>query len=347
MYFKDTIRRYIEKKTDFKINYIHLALLKINPLTLRNMNKITYLFFAVFSLFLGSTVNAQVVINEVMSSNVIVNEDEDGDASDWVELYNMGGSAVNLNGFGLTDDATLPYKWTFPAVTMAPGSYLLVWCSDKNRTTVGQPLHTNWKISSSGEDITLTNAVGNTLDTAPGTALPENISWGRIPNGTGNFMYIQDVTPAAANGAVGYNEILPAPTFSTPGGFTTANFALTLSTDVPGASIIYTVDGSEPVSTNLAGTTYQYRNQYIFEPGDTNGPLLTKNFQTLPYSAPINIVNRTSQPNDISMISTTIDNDPYYLPSYNIFKGTVVRARVVIPGSFPREIQSNKYFVIT
>jgi hypothetical protein len=320
------------------------APLKINPLY-NTMKKITYLFIAVVCLAFGTAANAQLVINEVMSSNTTINEDEDGDHSDWVELHNAGGSSVNLNGFGLTDDAALPYKWTFPAVTMAPGSYLLVWCSDKNRTVVGQPLHTNWKISAAGEVITLTNAIGNTLDAAPAAATPTNISWGRIPNGTGTFMFIQAVTPAAANGAVGYNEILPPPTFSQAGGFSTNNFDLTLSTETPGASIIYTIDGSEPVSTNMAGTTYQYRNQYIFEPGDTNGPLLTKNFQTLPYSAPINIVNRTSQPNDISMISTTFDNVPDYLPSYNIYKGTVVRARVVKPGALPSDVVTNTYFV--
>jgi hypothetical protein len=309
------------------------------------MYKITYFFFVLFCLAFSTTANAQVVINEVLASNTIINEDEDGTYQDWVELRNNGASSVNLDGYGLTDDATLPFKWTFPAVSVPAGGYLLIWCSDKNRTVVGQPLHTNWKISSGGETITLTAPGGITADTAPATAMLPNISWGRIPDGTGAFMYIQAVTPAAANGAVGYNEILAPPTFSQASGFSTAGFELTLSTDIPGASIIYTVDGSEPVSTNLAGTTYQYRNQYILEPGDTNGPILTKNYQTLSYSAPINIVDRTSEPNDISMISTTFDNAPNYLPGYNISKGTVVRARVVKPGALPSDIVTNTYFV--
>jgi hypothetical protein len=345
MHFKGTKRFYIEKKTVLKFNYLDLPRLESIHYISTTMNKITYLFFALFCLAFGTTANAQIVINEVLASNTTISEDEDGTYQDWVELYNAGASAVNLNGYGLTDDATLPFKWTFPAVSMPSHSYLLIWCSDKNRTIVGQQLHTNWKISSGGETITLTAPGGTTADSAPPAALPSNISWGRIPNATGPFMYIQAVTPIAANGAVGYNEILSPPTFSQAGGFTTAGFALTLSTAVPGASIIYTVDGSEPVSTNLAGTNYQYRNQYIFEAGDTNGPLLTKNYQTLSYAAPINIVNRTSQANDISMISTTFDNDPFYLPSYNIFKGTVVRARVVKPGALPSEIVTNTYFV--
>jgi hypothetical protein len=79
---------------------------------------------------------AQVVINEVLASNLNTNADEDGDSSDWVELYNRGKSAVDLKGFGLSDDGAEPMKWRFPEVSMAPGSYLLVWCSDKDRTTV-------------------------------------------------------------------------------------------------------------------------------------------------------------------------------------------------------------------
>ena len=39
---------------------------------------------------------AQVLINEVMSSNSISIQDEDGDHSDWIELYNPGEIEVNL-----------------------------------------------------------------------------------------------------------------------------------------------------------------------------------------------------------------------------------------------------------
>lgn len=220
------------------------------------MNKFTYVLLTVFCMAFGLSAKAQVKINEIVTSNTTVNTDEDGTYQDWVELYNMGAAPVSLSGYGLTDDAALPFKWTFPAVTMAPNSYLLVWCSDKNRTVVGQPLHTNWKISSSGETITLTSAASVTVDSCPATAIPQNISYGRIPNGSGSFMFIQAATPGAANGSVGYSEVLPEPAFSQNGGFFTSSFNLTLSTPVAGASIIYTLDGSEPDPANLAGTTY-------------------------------------------------------------------------------------------
>ncbi len=309
--------------------------------------KIKYaLQLAALALMFQLSATAQsIAINEVLTSNTTANTDEDGDHQDWVELHNFGTVAVNLEGFGLTDDVTMPHKWQFPAVTMQPGSYLLVWCSDKNRINPSAPLHTNFKISSAGEILTLTDAAQAVVNQVPATAIPENMSYGRIPNGTGGFMFMQAITPGAANGSTGYSEVLPDPVFSHDGGFYTSGFTLTLSTTVPGASIIYTVDGSEPMEANIGGVTYNYKNTYPESPGDPFGPMLEQSLATLPYSAPILIVDRTSQPNDISMISSTMHLVPYYLPEFPIFKGTVVRAKVVKPGALSPKSVSHTYFV--
>ncbi len=301
---------------------------------------------AALALMFQLSANAQTIgINEILSSNNNANTDEDGDHEDWVELHNYGSEAVNLAGFGLTDDPAIPHKWVFPAVTMQPGSYLLIWCSDKDRTNPANPLHTNWKISASGEMITLTDAAQAVVDQSPAVQIPEDLSYGRIPNGTGNFMFFADITPGAANGDMGYSEVLPEPEFSHEGGFYTGAFTLTLTTNVPGASIIYTTDGSEPEEANIGGVTYNYKNSYPEDPGDPFGPMLTQSFATLPYSAPIDIVDRTSEPNDISMISSTMHLDPYYLPGFPIFKGTVIRAKVVKPGALSAKAISKTYFV--
>jgi hypothetical protein len=76
----------------------------------------------------------QVVINEVMSSNVTTLQDEDGDYSDWIELYNTQQTNIDLTGFGLSDDPSLPYKWIMPSVTLSANDHLLLFASDKNRT---------------------------------------------------------------------------------------------------------------------------------------------------------------------------------------------------------------------
>jgi hypothetical protein len=78
------------------------------------MKKITP-FFITLLLFLSIyNAHSQVVINEVLASNTTINQDEDGTYQDWVELYNIGATAVNLNGYGLTDDATFRTNGLFP-----------------------------------------------------------------------------------------------------------------------------------------------------------------------------------------------------------------------------------------
>ncbi|MFC6877364.1 CotH kinase family protein [Flavobacterium myungsuense] len=296
-------------------------------------------------LFTNTAVSQSIVINEILTSNTTINQDEDGSYQDWVELRNNGATAVNLTNFGLTDDATLPYKWTFPNVTIAAGQYLLIWCSDKNRTNTTKPLHTNFKLSSSGETITLTNASGVAINTVTTPVILQNISYGRLPNGTGDFKFFNVVTPALANGTVGYTEALSPPTFSKESGFLTTEFNLTLSSTTPGATILYTLDGSEPQSSNLGGTTYSYKNQYPEHPGDVTGPLFTKSFTTLQYSAPIAIVDRSSQPNKLASISSTYSFDPDYIPTSPIYKGTVVRAKLVKPGSLDSKTVTNTYYI--
>ncbi|RLD66124.1 MAG: hypothetical protein DRI98_13940, partial [Bacteroidetes bacterium] len=72
-------------------------------------------------------------INELMSSNISIIPDEDGAYVDWVEIYNPADSTIDLDGFALTDDSLSPDKWKFPALTIGPNGYLLVFCSGKDR----------------------------------------------------------------------------------------------------------------------------------------------------------------------------------------------------------------------
>jgi len=68
-----------------------------------------------------------------MSSNGSTIADEDGDYSDWLELYNHGQLSIDLNGFSLTDDPDSLQKWRFGSIEMAPNEFLLVFASDKDR----------------------------------------------------------------------------------------------------------------------------------------------------------------------------------------------------------------------
>ncbi len=107
---------------------------------------------------------ADVIISEVLASNTSGITDEDGDDSDWIELSNTSGAAVDLGGWHLTDDATQLEKWTFPNITLNPGGELLVFASDKDRAAAGAELHTNFKLASGGEDLALVRPDGVSIE---------------------------------------------------------------------------------------------------------------------------------------------------------------------------------------
>jgi len=120
---------------------------------LRHSSLVLYLL-AVW--FLGtSPAIARLYITEFMSDNRTTIEDEDGDASDWIEIFNSGTDPVNLGGYFLTDTEDALTMWSFPAVEIAENGFLLVFASGKDRRDPESELHTNFKLSSEGEYLAL------------------------------------------------------------------------------------------------------------------------------------------------------------------------------------------------
>ena len=123
-----------------------------------------------------------VVINEIVSNP--------STGEDWVELYNTGDERIYLEGLTLQDDASDP--WTFEGLSIAPKAYLVVTCDGLNENG-----STSFKFSKDGD--TLVFAVdGETIDSVSFGALEEDQSWGRLPNGTGEFQTLKP-TPGAEN----------------------------------------------------------------------------------------------------------------------------------------------------
>ena len=98
---------------------------------------------------------AAPVISEFMAVNDSTLQDEDGDFSDWIEIHNPDATAVNLDGWHLTDQSDNLTDWTFPSVEIPPGGYLIVFASNKDRAVAGLELHTDFKLSGDGEFLAL------------------------------------------------------------------------------------------------------------------------------------------------------------------------------------------------
>ncbi len=94
-------------------------------------NAIIFYFFTVLSF--ESTWSQSVVINEAMSKNFDSISDEDGDAPDWIEIYNPTDNDIDLGGYFLSDDANNLSMWEFPSGLVFPDDHLLVFASDKDR----------------------------------------------------------------------------------------------------------------------------------------------------------------------------------------------------------------------
>jgi hypothetical protein len=110
-----------------------------------------------------ATAQERVIITEFMAANVRTLADRDRDYSDWIELYNSGASAANLEGWFLTDSRKDLKKWKFPATTIAPGEFLVVFASKKDRRVPNGELHTNFKLDAERGYLALVRPDGTTV----------------------------------------------------------------------------------------------------------------------------------------------------------------------------------------
>lgn len=190
-------------------------------------------------------------ISEFMAKNTVTVTDEDGTFSDWIEIRNAGDCPVNLNDWALTDNALLLTKWRFPATNIAPGQYLVVWASDKNRRTPGAPLHANFKLSDEGEYLALVRPDGLTIAAHFSPLFPPQITdvaYGRSSDWSTNS-YLAWATPGATN-SPGTNFVVEQLTFSPARGWFTNPVSVTITSSTPGVAIYWTTNGTLPTPSN-------------------------------------------------------------------------------------------------
>ena len=138
--------------------------------------------------------SVSVQITEVSLRNESGLLDSDGEAHDWIELYNAGTESVSLDGWYLSDDAGEPVRWRIPNLTLAPGEYTVIFASGKNRTS-GE-LHTDFALSA-GECVVLTTPIGTTADSVSLTLTEADASLARCGD---EWRECASPTPGKANG---------------------------------------------------------------------------------------------------------------------------------------------------
>lgn len=261
------------------------------------MSKLKYTLIA-FALWLAPYGQAQLIINEIMQSNIDCIMDDLNEFPDsWVELYNSGAEVADLSEYALGDSDQESDSYTLPSRRINPGEYVIIFC-DK----VGDGLHTPFRLDSGkGGSIYLFHS-GEIIDKIENWKKQPapNIAFGRENDGSDKWGYQENPTPGARNCGRIVKEILEEPVFSHTGRVASTPFSLALS--VPegspaGTEIRYTTDGTEPTkqskqyagSININGTTVvraklfcdgymsprSTAQSYIFFPRDMTMPVVS------------------------------------------------------------------------
>jgi hypothetical protein len=268
--------------------------------------------FCFYILFfcMSITTYGQIRINEFMAKNETCIADETGKFEDWIEIYNASDTTIALTGYFLTDDLTEPQKWAFPDTSLESGQFLLIWTDDNPEDG---PLHTNFKLSGSGEEIGLSDSTA-LIDSVIYGEQQNDVSCGRSPDGQDAWYYFESPTPNASN----RSDAIPRmaiPEVSCPGGFYESPFSLTLTQAAGDTNIFYTLDGSAPsiqsirYNTPIAINKTTVLRARTIQAGFLSSPIVTQTY-ILNHDLKVNALSLVTDPDNLWSPATGIYANP-------------------------------------
>jgi hypothetical protein len=143
-------------------------------------------------------VDGRIVINEFMAANALTTKDENGQPSDWIELYNPTDQDLSLHGYSITDNLAEPGKHRFNGVIISARSHVILWADE--RPVLGG-FHLGFKLSADGGEIGLARPDGSYIDRVHYGAQETDFSAARQPDASSGWTTVWNVTPGAANAA--------------------------------------------------------------------------------------------------------------------------------------------------
>lgn len=248
-----------------------------------------------------------------MSSNKSFVSDCDNDFSDWIELFNPTEEYQNIGNLYISDDIYELQKYQLPDIQINPQSFLCIFASGKNKVNNNE-IHTNFKLSSNGESIIISNNSGLIISSIDFPSLGDNISYGRRSDTSEFYVCFTEPSFNLSNNGSAIQETGHSISFSTTNRIQSSPFNLEIYCNKDNSRIYYTTDNSIP---------------------DTNSILYT--------GTPIKLHDKTYSPNiysNFQTITTKLDSITYNIPKCNIIRATCYQNNSQIG-----KINSQSFFV--
>ena len=227
---------------------------------------------------------AQLVVNEIMASNVDEYISPAFNFDGWIELYNPTDKDVVLGGLYLSDEAQNLTKWHMPTTmgTIPAKGFFTLWFDSQDIA----PLNAPFKLDVDGGTLYFSNASGELITSQAYPASKERISYARTTDGGSTWGLTATPTPGASNATSTFASVqLAAPVVDQPSQM--FDGSLVVNVTIPsGCTLRYTTDGTLPTLTNgkVSQTgmfTVSYTQSYrfrLFANGKLPSPVTTRSY---------------------------------------------------------------------
>ncbi|MCR5366027.1 MAG: Ig-like domain-containing protein, partial [Prevotella sp.] len=196
---------------------------------------------------------SQLVINEIMASNVDEYVSPAFNFDGWMELYNPTDKSATLAGLYLSDESTNLLKWRMPvSVGALPAKgYKLVWFDSNDLAPQNAP----FQLDVDGGTIYISSSDGKLLASQSYPSSMERVSYARKTDGGNEWGLTGNPTPGAPNAKSTFaSQQLAAPVVDQPSQLFSG--AISVNVTIPaGSTLRYTTDGSLPTLSNGFSST--------------------------------------------------------------------------------------------
>jgi len=206
-------------------NYLVFFNNKISE-NMKTLNFFKTIILLSFFILIKTVGNSQITINEVICKDEVSPyfTDEEGDGTDWVEIYNAGSTAINIALMRITDDPSDAFSsceeipdTDASATTIEAGGFLILICGAADASGNDIPtsitdgiIYIDMGIKASNDDnIVLYDSDESELDRTGDIPndLEDESSYGKTTDGGSTFQAFSTPTPNASNEVESINDI--------------------------------------------------------------------------------------------------------------------------------------------